>query len=47
MASLIIGVAASGASRSTILVSGVAGLVAGALAMALTACIGWLFGTSV
>jgi VIT1/CCC1 family predicted Fe2+/Mn2+ transporter len=33
-ASLIIGVAASGASRSAILVSGIAGLVAGAMSMA-------------
>lgn len=32
--SLIMGVAASGASRSTILVSGIAGLVAGAMSMA-------------
>jgi VIT1/CCC1 family predicted Fe2+/Mn2+ transporter len=33
-ASLIIGVAASGASRSSLLVSGIAGLVAGAMSMA-------------
>ena len=33
-ASLIIGVAASGATRQSILVSGVAGLVAGAMSMA-------------
>ena len=33
-ASLIIGVAASGASRSSVLVAGMAGLVAGAMSMA-------------
>jgi len=34
VASLIIGVAAAGASQSSILISGVAGLVAGAMSMA-------------
>ncbi len=33
-ASLVVGVAASGASRSAVLISGVAGLVAGAMSMA-------------
>lgn len=44
-ASLLVGVAAASSSHSTILMTGIAGLVAGALAMAITAGIGALFGT--
>ena len=43
-ASLVMGVAASGASKEAILVAGVAGLVAGAMSMA--AGIGALFGVA-
>ena len=45
--SLIIGVASAGTSHNDILLAGLAGLVAGALAMALTAAVGRLFGVAV
>jgi VIT1/CCC1 family predicted Fe2+/Mn2+ transporter len=47
-ASLVVGVAAANSANSDILITGVAGLVAGGvLAMALTAGVGALFGATV
>lgn len=46
-ASLVVGVAAANGGNSEILVAGVAGLVAGAMSMAITAAVGALFGAVV
>ncbi len=46
-ASLVGGVAAANGGNSEILVAGVAGLVAGAMSMAITAAVGALFGAVV
>ncbi len=46
-ASLVIGVAAASGDRKAVLVAGVAGLIAGAMAMVGTAGVGQLFHTTV
>jgi VIT1/CCC1 family predicted Fe2+/Mn2+ transporter len=46
-ASLIVGVAAAETTHGSVLIAGVAGLVAGAMSMAATAAIGALFNVSI